>query len=980
MKFRVFGKAVLIFLGCLLLAGAAFAQTITGGLRGRITDPSGAVMSQATVTVTTAAGQAFTATTNSDGIYEIKGIAAGKCTVHVAAKGFSPFEQADVDVFAGQTQKFDITLEIEVQKQTVNVEDQGTKVDVSSDSNASAVVIKDKDLEALSDDPDELQSDLEALAGPSAGPNGGQIYIDGFTGGNLPPKSAIREIRVNQNPFSAQYDRLGFGRVEVFTKPGKDQYHGQFMANVNNSVFNSLSPYFTGDSMPDYHSEMFSGSFSGPLGKKASFFFNLDRRNIDETAIVSATQLDSNFNPVPFSTAILNPRIRTEFGPRFDYQVSTNNTLTARYEYETANGKNNGVGQFNLPSVGYNSDSTEHNLQISDTQVINTSTINETRFQYNRDSSNQNALNFDPTISVMQTFTMGGNGVGRSSDVSQHYEIQNYTSKVHGNHFIRFGGRVRVNRDNNNANDNYNGAFTFTSLISYKIAQMGLANGWPAAQIRGTCETDSTTGQTFCGGADKFTITAGSALANLSQTDAGLYVEDDWRVRPKFTLSYGLRYEAQNNIDDHADIAPRVGIAWGLGGGSGTPKTVLRAGFGMFYDRFSPGLVMQAQRLNGTTQQQYVVNNPNFYPNVPSLDVIKALAASDPTTSQLTTYQIAPNLRTPYTMQTAVTLERQILKASKVAVTYIGSRGLHQLVTENINAPVDGVRPYGDVGNIYQYQSAGTFKQNQLMANTNLVIGKNVSLFGWYSLSYANSNVTGMGSAPGFPSDSGNLDADWGRSAFDVRHRGMIGGSIGLPYGVRLSPFIIASSSRPVNIVTGIDNNGDNIYNDRPAFCGSTSLAENVRNETGWGCFDLRPAAGVARIPINYGVGPAFFSTNLRVSKTIGFGKRSERAGAQQGGGAGFPGGGRGPGGGPGGAGGPGGMRGMMMGMGGSSGQRYSLTLSASARNLFNNVNPAPPVGNLSSTLFGQSNALASMGPFSSSANRRVDFQVMFNF
>jgi hypothetical protein len=980
---KVFGKAVLISsVVCLMLFGQAAGQMLKGNLRGRVTDPSGAVMAQAKVTVTNAAGQTLTATTDQNGVYEIKDIQPGKCAVHVDAKGFSPFDQADVDVFAGQTQKFDVTLEIAVQQQTVNVEDQGTKVDVSSDNNASAVVIKGKDLEALSDDPDELQSDLEALAGPSAGPNGGEIYIDGFSGGTLPPKSAIREIRVNQNPFSAQYDHIGYGRVEVFTKPGQDQYHGQFMANFNNSRFNSLSPFLHLNGAgavapPDYHSEMYNGSFGGPINSKSSFFFNVQRRNINETSIVDATQLDSNFNPVPFSTAVLNPRTRTEIGPRIDYQLATNNTLTARYEYETSNGDNNGIGQYNLPSYGYNNNSAEHNLQISDTQVINSTTINETRFQFNRDSSNQTALTFAPTISVLDTFTGGGNGVGRSSDISKHYELQNYTSKIHGNHFIRFGGRLRVNTDANNANNNFNGSYTFTSLYAYQTAQQGLANGWTPEQIISTCSVDPGTNNELCGGPNQFAITYGSPLADVTQVDAGLYAEDDWKIRPNFTLSGGLRYETQDNISDHADWAPRIGFAWGIGGGS-SPKTVLRGGFGIFYDRFSQGLVMNVARLNGSTQQQYIlgpVAAATFFPGVPTLEEIQALLASggDVTAPQLTTYKIAPDLRTPYTMQTAVTLERQILKASKVAVTYISSRGLHQLVSENINAPsADGTRPYGDVGNIYQYQSAGTFKQNQLMANSQLVLGKNISLFGWYSLSYANTNTNGAGS---FPSIPGDLSADWGRAAFNVRHRGMIGGTVGLPYGFRLSPFIMANSSRPFNIVIGEDLNGDNIYNDRPSFaaasaCQANPLPPNIMM-TSWGCFNLAPAPGDPRIPINYGVGPAFFSANLRVAKTFGLGKKLERGG-----------GGQGPGGGPGGHGGGhdhghGPMGGMMGGMGGGSGQRYSLTFAASARNLFNNVNPASPSGTLISSRFGESNSIQGMG---SSANRRIDFQVMFNF
>ena len=157
------------------------------------------------------------------------------------------------------------------------------------------MVLSGKDLDALSDDPDELADDLQALAGPSAGPNGGQIYIDGFTGGQLPPKSSIREIRINQNPFSAEYDKLGYGRIEIFTKPGTDQYHGQVSVNGNSSYFNSTSPFAT--SNPPYDSTQYTANFGGPMGKKASFFINFERRNIGDNAIVNAYVLDPSFAP-----------------------------------------------------------------------------------------------------------------------------------------------------------------------------------------------------------------------------------------------------------------------------------------------------------------------------------------------------------------------------------------------------------------------------------------------------------------------------------------------------------------------------------------------------------------------------------------------------------------------------------------------------------------------------------------------------------
>src|SRR5690348_5293709 len=255
----------------------AYGQASPGSIHGTVTDPSGAAVVEATVQVVTPTDQTLTTKTNHLGIYEIKDLPPGTYSVSVSAKGFQNYA-GGLTIAAGQAQKLDIALVIAVEEEKVEVSGQTTNVDVNPADNASSIVLRGKDLEALSDDPDELQSDLEALAGPSAGPNGGQMYIDGFTAGQLPPKSAIREIRINQNPFSAEYDKLGYGRIEVFTKPGSDQYHGQFLVDGNTAAFNSLNPFLrrAGPEFesPSYHSLMYNGSFGGPINKKASFFID----------------------------------------------------------------------------------------------------------------------------------------------------------------------------------------------------------------------------------------------------------------------------------------------------------------------------------------------------------------------------------------------------------------------------------------------------------------------------------------------------------------------------------------------------------------------------------------------------------------------------------------------------------------------------------------------------------------------------------
>lgn len=999
MRLRV--TAVLQFFlifGFLLAYG--FAQTSSATLQGKVSDPSGAVVPKAKVTAVSATGKKSSVTTDAQGRYEIDDLTPGTYTVTVTANGFNPASDATVKVTPGLPREFDVALEISVEKQQLNVEDNTNTVDTSSENNASSMIIKGKDLDALSDDPDELATELQALAGPSAGPNGGQMYIDGFTAGQLPPKASIREIRVNQNPFSAEYDKLGYGRIEIFTKPGLDSYHGQFFVIGNDSNFNAPNPYAA--DIPAYHSEQFSGNVSGPLvSKKASFFFSAERRNINDEAVNAATVLDTpdpnTYNKLLVNQAVSTPRERTNIGPRFDFQLSPNNTLTARYQYWLDQEANQGVSGFSLPSLGYTAHSAEHTFQLSDTQILGPSVINETRFQYVRELSQDTPQNFTPQISVQGAFTTGGNATGFASDHQDRYEFQNYTSVVRGKHMFKFGGRLRETRDASYSDQNFNGSYTFSSLYSYALTQYYLGQGvtMPTIQADPTayCSFPSTVSSNIpaqpgqCAGIRQYSQIVGNPSLVANYVDAGLYFQDEYKVRPNFTLSYGLRFETQNAIGDHGDWAPRLGIAWGLGGkGKGGAKTVLRAGYGIFYERFGITPIVSSERLNGVTQQELIVPNPSFYdPTAPQCDLSGCGGVA--ATGQKTVYQVAPNLRAPYTMQGAVSLERQLWKNATGALTYINSRGLHQLVTINANAPY---MPAYDpaLGNVYQYYSEGIFKQNQLIANINWRGGNRFSLFGNYTLSYANSDVTGTNGG-GFVTNSLDLTQDYGPAAFSVRNRGMLGGSFSLPYAFRFSPFVIVSSGTPFNIVTGQDLNGDSIFNDRPYFCANSTGAGCLGNAA-LGFYTASPTAGGQLVPANYKVGPATFTFNMRFGKTFGVGPKLEKAASADNGPGGPPPGGGGAHGGGGGGHGPGGnpFGGGMGGGGGRGGpfgadasnRKYSLTFNVMVRNLFNDVNPAPPIGNLNSPFFGQSIALAG-GAFGAGAyNRRIDLQVVFAF
>jgi len=962
------------------------AQVPTGVLRGQVTDPSGAAVAAATVVVLPAENPSSLATTNRDGVFEVKPLAPGKYTVQVFAPGFAQFEVKDIAVSAGSPVVLNIHLSIQEQQEKVIVNDSSAQLDTSSASNANSVTLKGKDLDALSDDPDELQAELTALAGPSAGTEWRPDYIDGFTAGQLPPKSSIREIRLNQNPFSAEYDKLGYGRIEILTKPGTDKLHGQILINGNGSPFNARNPLVGDAEQPGYHSVLYSGSLGGAINKKTSFFFSLDRRNIDEISVIHTPALDANFNPIQFTGAVPNPRTRTNLTPRIDYQFSRTNTLTARYQYFRENEINNGIGQFSLATQGFNELNTEHTLQISDTQTLSERTINETRFQYVRSASTETVLNTTPSIAISGAFTGGGNNQGNLLQRTNGYEIQNYTSIAANKHFIRFGVRMRIDNDSTSKTNGFNGAFTFDSLTSFEITQQDLAGGFTPNEIRSDCHGTSSAGTPICGGASLFAITTGNSAVQNNYFDIGLFAQDEWRLRPNITVNYGVRYERQNQIDDKGGLAPRLGLAWGLGKNKqGTPKAVVRAGFGIFYDRLQQKYLEQAQLLNGITQQSFVVANPDFFPNLPTSAELAAAQTSP------TIYEVDPHLKTPYTMQSGVTFEKQLGKSANIAFTYLNSRGVHAFLTRNINAPLPpnfnpANRPLGEDNNIYQYDSAGDFKQNQFIINGNVRVGTRVSLFGYYTLNYANSDTQGITS---FPSNQFDLALDYGRAFFDIRQRLFLGGSVALPYNFRLSPFLIASSGVPFNVTTGIDSNHDSIFNDRPTFTQlqSALAGTTVPGNTSLNC---QPASGSTEIPINCGLSPARFSFNLRLSKTFGFGKKAKSAVKTA---AGGPGDGGTFGRGPGGIGGPGsggGGRGNRGGGGrggglfgadaGNSGQRYSLTLGISARNVFNYVNEGTPVGVISSPIFGQANSLAG-GPFGNQAsNRRVDLQLGFSF
>ncbi len=996
MNNRVGFRTTIVCALMLLLSGLGLAQTRGPAFRVRIVDQQKGVIEKATAVLVDADGNQIAANSADPGYYEFSAVKPGVYTLQVTALGFGSYQNlVEIKQELKETQELEVSLAVEAAKQEVTVSSDAPALSLSQDENANALVLKGEDLETLPDDPDDLADALQALAGPSAGPNGGQFYIDGFSGGQIPTKASIREIRINQNPFSAEYDRIGFGRIEILTKPGSDQYHGQASFGFNDESLNSRYPF--APNRAPYQSRQYGLEFGGPLIKnKSSFSLDFERRATDDNSVVSATVLDNNLNFTPFSLALVTPQERTHVSSRIDYQLTPKNTLVGHLSYFDSNRIDEGIGEFSLPSRGYNAQSRGYETSLTETAMITPQLINETRFRYNDDNDHRDSLNNDPGIQVLQAFTGGGAQVGHSSGSSREFELQNLTSWVRGKHSVKAGFRLDGQHQRDISESNYGGTFTFagglapvldannqvvlnpdgspelaqiTSLERYRRTLFFQSQGLTGAEILAVG-----------GGATQFSIAGGDPTAAVTQYVFGGFAQDDWRLRSNFMLSAGLRYETQTNVQDTVDFAPRLAFAWSPrpAARGQRPKTVIRGGMGIFYDRFGSNLVMEAERLNGLHQQQYLIMNPDFFPTIPSLAELQTGA------QPVTIRRIGDGLKTSYMIQSALSVEHQLPGNFTVSASFVRSRGVHMLRSANINAPLPGTgeRPLGTNNNVFEYRSDGLLDQNQLIINVTNRFSRKVTIFGNYMLGKAMSNTDGASFLPANPYDLGD---EWGRSAFDVRHRAVLGGSITMPWNVRLNPFLIVSSGRPFNITTGRDLNGDTVFNDRPALAADLTKAGVI--VTPFGAFDPNPAPGEAIIPRNYAEGPGFFLLNMRLTKTVGFGLKESASdnspggpppGGWAGGGPGGPGGGRGFGG----PGGPGGERGGFFG--GGSDRKYNLSFSVSVQNLLNHVNLGNPIGNLSSPLFGEANTTAGGfgrgGGNMAAGNRRVELQMRFSF
>ncbi len=864
------------------VSSVAAGQVVQGtgvgsSLRVTVLDQTEAALIIAQVTITDARGVEQTAAVDDRGVAVFENLTAGSYQVRASAESFRALT-TPFNVRRGEN-RTTLRLALATIEQSVLVEDKSA---ADRRDNGFTQTLTQEQIDSLPDDPDEMAEELARMAGPGA-----QIFVNGFRGGRMPPKDQIQQIRFHTNSFSAEYHEAGMIRVEVITKPGLGGWRGHTNFGFRDESLNATNA-FAEEKGPE-QMRRYMVNFQGPIAKgKTGLTVSFDGNSSYDSRTIVASAPSGQVNALA-----LVPMDAMNFNARIEQQVGANGQLQAEYSRRQNDRSNLGVGDFDLPERAYSTDNSTDTFRVRSTNVIGKKVFSEFRFSLIDSVLSTSSSSTLPTVRVNEAFNAGGAGQMGDRRAREIELAQNFDFTIGRKHSLRTGVLVEAGWWNSDQRTNAFGTYTFTSLDAFNA-------GVPAT----------------------YTIRIGDPVVDYSQVKAGWFIQDDFRASRSLQLSVGLRQEIQTQVDSRWNLAPRAALTW-----NATRTTTVRGGYGIFYDWFDAGIYEQTIRVDGEHQVDVIVQNPGF-------PVTEGLGTTLPASVIR-----AGSIGQPIIHQASIGLEKPLTPWADFRTDYMWTRGYNTLRSVNINAPVNGVRPDAAFGNITEIQSSGKRATDRFTVALNArYMPRRILGMVMYQLTSARNFAD---SATMLPSDSTNPDADWGPSAQDVRHRIFFNFNTPLARGVRMGLNVQGASAMPYNIITGLDTNGDSVFNDRDA--------------------------GVTR---NSGRGATQWTANMRLNKSIGLG--GVRSGppnmpmpppppptggamAQRVGGGG-PGGGDGP---------------QMVVMEGGN-TRYRLDLFLNVQNVFNRTNYNAFVGNQLSSFFGQA---TSAGPA-----RRVEIGASVSF
>ena len=894
-------KPVLLAVVAVLAAPPLFAQAPAPAanqaqLRVVVLDQTGAGIPGASVTVTIPGGAPAKVDADQRGVASLAALPLGTAQLHVELPGFLAYD-APIALRRGANNQT-VTLNIEGFQEQVVVDDSAAAQ--ASGSAETSKVLDQTEIDQLPDDPDELQAMLEQMAGGL----GATFRVNGFTGGRLPNREDIRQIRFRTNSFAADNHDAGRVQIEIITRPNVRTWNGNMNANFRNDMFNARDAFAT--TKTPQNIARVGGGIRGPIvAGKTSLRLNVDRNQTNTAGNIFALNPDGS----RFVGFVSSPTRTTGATVGVEHALTTAQTLRVEYQWRQNASLNGGVGGFNLPDRATNRHNDNGEARIQVQGLIGRSTLNEFHLELTHASNELTSASKAVTVNVLDAFNAGGAGVNTNSTTRTFEAADNVDFTIGRKHAMRVGFLLSGGRYKNFDARNAAGTFTFSSLEAYLA-------GTPL----------------------QFTQRIGQVDTDFTAYQGAVYWQDDYRMTRTLTISVGVRQEMQSLIDDKLNLMPRLGLTYS----PRNSKTIVRGGYGLFYDWYESNLYDQTLRVNGIAQRDLRVNCPGYpdpFALSPDGTCRAGLGAGVATIQPGGRIQASPDLKMPHVHQASVSVERPITTNLRTTVGYQSLRGRNQMRARDINTPdpVTGLRPEPAIGSVTQFESTGRSARDSLNVNIGYAIPRRQMNLGMnYTLARFKNHAD---NATQLPVDSYHPDAEWGPSSQDIRHR--VQANLFLPpvFGVRASVNgLVYQSAAPYNITTGRDDNHDLVINDRPLDATGKAIGRNsARGSARWGDLGMRLARG--------------FSFGL--SQINGAARSGDGAAASQ-----AQGGGRGGGGGGG---------GFQQGAG-----RFNLELFAQADNVLNRVNFTNYAGTMTSRLFGQ--------PTAASQARRVQVGLQFRF
>jgi carboxypeptidase family protein len=777
---RWFPGAVLAF----AIVPGLSAQTREATLQITVVDPSGAVIPGATVTVASLEDAAKRTTppgkTSDKGLLIVGGLVPGRYSIQAEFPGFEPGILRDVRLRGGDN-KHVVVLPLRRVEDSVTVSRDAQAVAAERRGGSFSSALTREEINALSDDPAEMAQQLLDMAGGNA-----VIRIDSFLGGPLPPKAMIKSIHVVRDTFAAENHSAEFDEIEIITQPGVGPLHGGGNSRVRDGSMSARSP-FTPTKGPE-RTQNYEGHVGGTIiPKRASFSISGTSRRSFDTPILYVAQPGGGVRSEVSN--LRRPSDLWETYDLFDYAITKDQMLRMSYEQSNNTRKNQGVGASDLPERAYSTGSRDHEFRIQESGPLGRRSFMNTRLQLTwTDTDSRSALEA-PTIRISDIRTTGGaqvSGGRRSRD----FEFASDVDYVRGKHSVRAGVLLEGGHFRSDDSSNYLGTYTFITMESFLGQQ-------PAT----------------------YTRRVGNPLIDYWNLRSGAYVQDDIRVRKGLTVSPGLRYETQTHVRDLGNLGPRFGLTWSP---RKSGRTTVRASAGIFYNWVPTGTYEQTLRVDGFRQREINIVHPTF----PSVDTGGTVLPTN-------RYVLGSEVEMSRTVRVSTGVDQRLTPAVRFSATYSHVRGTRVLRGLNLNAPVGGVRPDPVFANVIETVSDATLDSHQLQTNLNVNLAppgraagqgrfnpRRANLRFSYTAARVRNNTDGAFSVP----PSGIPATEWGPAPNDRRQRLSAALNSQALKHLNASVMLAGNSGTPYTLTTGLDDNGDLIYNDRPAGIGRNTL------------------------------------------------------------------------------------------------------------------------------------------------------------